>query len=619
MAKTTVLGNNDYTEQRPQDSGIHAPAPTTQQNKTNSAADAQAAREAAINAARPYNAVNQTTKPTNPPTNPPTGTGSGGGGGGSSSSKTPKVDTKADPYAEDMEAAAATTQRITEGVDLSDKIAAADQAWNEATQGYGNQANEILGNYQTGTNENLDQYQGNAQAIIDQLSNLTGQQLADYAASTGQTIADATQQINDILGGLQANLQPVEAGRGGRVDTTEKENILQEMTNNQREQATNQINYAVNQGVQELQRAEEDAQAKFQAQRDQIAGQEKTALDNQALYAEMRGDRGGIGQAQYGAIQNNAATNQLTVNKEQTKLSTDTARQIADLRAKGEFDKADKMLEISQEYLGKLMQLKQWADEMNVSIDEFNIGVDQWEQEYNAKLQETLGELGINAVQYQTGLNLDQQQYLTNQGLNAANTEATQRLGLESDVNKQRQSLNDALAQYGLSNAQYMTNQDINRLTSILSAYQQNAQNLASTELAAANVTGAFSDKTQTMAQREAIADRQAAAAQQMIAAGITPTDAQLKALGWGRDQYKAYKKAMQAAAASGGVGGGASSAFLKEVQNMIKGGAPVTKINEFIDNFTSSGTVSKAQEDKARSLTGNLNPGVNYHERSEE
>ena len=326
----------------------------------------------------------------------------------------------------------------------------------------------------------------------------------------------------------------------------------------------------------------------------------------------MRGDRGGIGQAQYGAIQNNAATNQLTVNKEQTKLSTDTARQIADLRAKGEFDKADKMLEISQEYLGKLMQLKQWADEMNVSIDEFNIGVDQWEQEYNAKLQETLGELGINAVQYQTGLNLDQQQYLTNQGLNAANTEATQRLGLESDVNKQRQSLNDALAQYGLSNAQYMTNQDINRLTSILSAYQQNAQNLASTELAAANVTGAFSDKTQTMAQREAIADRQAAAAQQMIAAGIKPTDAQLKALGWGRDQYNAYKKALQAAAAASRGGGSVSKAnqLYSQVQTLIKGGVKNEVINDYINQHALSQSYTQADIDATNKLWADAKSG---------
>ena len=534
----------------------------------------------------------------------------------STKSSSTKINTSADPYAADNAAAAAATKRITEGVDMAERIGAADQAWGEATQSYGQQANDIVGQLQSATNENIGQYQGNAQAIIDQLSNMTGQQLSDYAAQTGQTIDQATTQIQNILAGMQDKLQPVEANRLDHVNTNEREDLLNQITGAQRQQSENQINYAVQQGVDELQRAEEDAQAQFQAQRDQIAGAERTARDNSALYSEMRGDRGGIGKAQYDAIANTAATNQLTVNKEQTKLATDTARQIADLRAKGEFQKADELLKITQSYLSELMKLKQWADETNLSIDEFNIGVDQWENEYNAKIQQALGEMGMNAVQYETGLNLDRQQYLTNQGLNAANTEANQRLGLESDVNKQRQSLNEALAQYGLSNAQYMTNQDINRLTSILSAYQQNAQNLASTELAAANVTGALSDKTLTMANREAQQSRLAQAGMQMIQSGVTPTDAQLKALGWSRDQYKGYKSALAAAAAAASRrgGGGSSSVLVKEVQQMIMGGAPISEINNHIDNYVAAGTTSAADEAKARGLTGGLTEGKNYH-----
>ena len=548
----------------------------------------------------------------------PPAPGPGGDNNSSASTSTPAstpVDTGYDPYAAENAAAAATTQRITQGVDMSEKINEANNAWQQATQNYGEQSGGVLNQLQNATNENIGQYQGNAQGIIDQLRNLTGQQLADYAAQTGQTIDQATTQINNILGQMQQNMQPVEAGRVGRVDTTEQQNILQQMTDNQRQQANQQIDYTVNQGVNELQRAMEDAAPQFQAQRNQIAGQERTARDNSALYSEMRGDRGGIGKAQYDAIANTAATNQLKVNQEQTKLSTDTARQIADLRARGEFDKADKMLEISQEYLGKLMQLKQWADEANISIDEFNIGVDQWEQEYNAKLQQTLGELGINAAQYEAGLNLDRQQYLTNQGLNAANTQASQQLGLESDVNKQRQDLNNALAQYGLSNAQYMTNQDINRLTSTLNAYMQNAQNMASTELAAANVTGALSDNTLTMANREAQASRMASAAQQMIASGIKPSDAQLKALGWGRDQYNAYKSAMDAAAAAAAAarrGGSVSRAnqLYSQVQTLIKGGVQNDIINDYINQHALSQSYTKADVEAANKLWSDAKSG---------
>ena len=40
------------------------------------------------------------------------------------------------------------------------------------------------------------------------------------------------------------------------------------------------------------------------------------------------------------------------------KLQTDTARQIADLRAQGEFEKADKVLAISNKYLTELQAAK---------------------------------------------------------------------------------------------------------------------------------------------------------------------------------------------------------------------------------------------------------------------
>ena len=70
------------------------------------------------------------------------------------------------------------------------------------------------------------------------------------------------------------------------------------------------VEYAVEKGVLDLQRAEEDAKEQFQTQRNQIDAAAAKASDNQALYNERRGDRGGIGAAQYDTIQNTAAQNQ---------------------------------------------------------------------------------------------------------------------------------------------------------------------------------------------------------------------------------------------------------------------------------------------------------------------
>ena len=158
-----------------------------------------------------------------------------------------------------------------------------------------------------------------------------------------------------------------------------------------KQQLENKVDYAVQQGVTELQRAEEDAHQKFQTQQAQVSKDEAKALDNQALYAEVRGDRGGIGQAQYAQIQANAMTNRRTINSARTKLATDTARQIADLRSQGEFQKADAVLELTQSYLSQLMDLEKWGAEFNLGVDQFNSQIERWQADFDASVGEMLG------------------------------------------------------------------------------------------------------------------------------------------------------------------------------------------------------------------------------------
>jgi hypothetical protein len=83
-------------------------------------------------------------------------------------------------------------------------------------------------------------------------------------------------------------------------------------------------------------------------------------------------------------------TNRRAVNSARTKLSTDTARAVADLRAQGEFQKADTALQIAQTYLGQLIELQQWGAEYALSVDQFNIQLQQWQAEYNMEIQKYL-------------------------------------------------------------------------------------------------------------------------------------------------------------------------------------------------------------------------------------
>ena len=157
------------------------------------------------------------------------------------------------------------------------------------------------------------------------------------------------------------------------------------------EQIKKQADYAVSQGVKELQRAEADAQEQFDTQQKQVDIDEAKALDNQALYAEARGDRGGIGQAQYGQIQATAMNNRRAINSARTKLATDTNRQIADLRAQGEFQKADAILQLTQTYLGQLMDIQKWGAEFTMAEAQFNAQIQQWEQEFEVQKAQLTG------------------------------------------------------------------------------------------------------------------------------------------------------------------------------------------------------------------------------------
>ena len=307
---------------------------------------------------------------------------------------------------------------------------------------------------------------------------------------------------------LNPTIPSVNVDKIGYVDTSKLEQQLADMAAAQREQVQKATDYAVQQGINELQRTEEDAKAQFQTQRNQVAADEMAALDNQALYAEARGDRGGIGAAQYAEIQNTAAQNRLAVNREQTKLSTDVARQISDLRAQGEFEKADKLLEISQTYLQQLVQLEQWALEANLSVDQFNAQLQQWEAEYRLAAQQYLSDL----------------------------------------------------------------------------------------ELAKAQLTGSFSDGTQTLESQKYYYDSLASSGEALLAMGIMPNAEQLRALGMSASQAQAYLNALalQAAAEAAGSGGGGGGSYKEE--------EPVYTIDDLFAAAQASGSpqsflISKAKE----------------------
>lgn len=229
-------------------------------------------------------------------------------------------------------------------------LKAAGDAWNKA--------------YQAGNQAAMDAAHAQAEAIRGKYNYSGGQDGSEFI----QSFTQPGQQVPDFSGLLNSWLEQA------------------------KEQQQAAIDYAVDKGVADLERAEADAQEQFQVQQNQVDENEAKALDNQALYAEARGDRGGIGQAQYGQIQATAMENRRAINSARVKLSTDTARQIADLRAQGEFQKADALLQLTQTYLSQLIQMQQWGAEYSLSVQQFNAQLQQWQKEFDLSVGSLMGE-----------------------------------------------------------------------------------------------------------------------------------------------------------------------------------------------------------------------------------
>ena len=177
-----------------------------------------------------------------------------------------------------------------------------------------------------------------------------------------------------------------------KTDIEVMEEELKAQAKAAKEQSDAAVDRSVAQSVTELTKAQKEAEEDYQAQRQSIDLQEALAKDAQVLYAETRGDRGGIGAAQYDSIANTAAENRLKVSQAQTKLAADTAAKIAQLRSEGEYEKADKALNLTQDYLEKLQDLRKWAAEFELSEEKFAQSLSQWQAEYDAKMAEMTAE-----------------------------------------------------------------------------------------------------------------------------------------------------------------------------------------------------------------------------------
>lgn len=332
----------------------------------------------------------------------------------------------------------ATSKTLSDGTQVSD-LAETNRYLGQLQQLFNYNANDYYqqkydavygaGAWDGGTGTGKPVYNDYSKALVDYYNQNNGQQMP-------------TGQMNLILGGGNSSsggpggsgaptiggnsASTIIGGNGTSANVGNAYNpgglgdYLDQWLQNAQQQQVNKIDYGTNQAVLDLIRQQQDAQSVYQEQRNQIAIDEAKAKDNQALYAEARGDKGGIGQAQYDQIMATAAQNRLQVSQAQTKLATDTARQIADLRAQGEYEKADALLQLSQQYLSQLINLEQWSVEYNLSVAQFNASLQQWAAEYEMAVADITGNFRgtptLQYQQYQNELALKQQNQMASTG-----------------------------------------------------------------------------------------------------------------------------------------------------------------------------------------------------------
>lgn len=437
---------------------------------------------------------------------------------------------------------------------------------------------------------------------------------------------EAGQRLETIAPGSTGRFDTIESSGTPPIEKVDAKNsdlgkYLDQWLQSAQQQQTGAIDYATNQGIKELDRAEQDAAGDFQTQRNQIAVDEAKAKDNQALYAETRGDKGGIGAAQYDAVANTAAQNRLAVNSAQTKLATDTARQISDLRAQGEYEKADAMLSLSQQYLSQLMQLEQWAAEYNLTAEQFNAQLEQWVKEYNLQVQQLNNsqaqwerEYNLNVNQYNSALdqwekefnanavqqNNALQQWAAEHNLDAAQLEAALKqweMEYNADATAKNNALQQWLAEYNLGVDKFNANQEQWEKEFNLSV---NDQNNALRQWAAE-----YALTQQKYADDKAASEQSslASAGETLLNAGIMPSASQLSAMGITSAQAQEYITLAQAAAAlkaKSSTGSGGDGSDVADIEGLfsdaLKQSNPWSWIKQ---NYKQYGLTSQPDQDE--------------------
>lgn len=152
-------------------------------------------------------------------------------------------------------------------------------------------------------------------------------------------------------------------------------------------QQQNNIDNQTQQNVNKAQRAYEDSLGSYQKQYRDATTNMYQGMDNAALTADTSGRFGGMATARVNSIQNQYQQQRQQLALQQQKLATDTAREIEDLRAQGEFDKADALLKARQQQFQQLYEDAVRVDENQYSNWQYDNTLEREDQSIQREQQ----------------------------------------------------------------------------------------------------------------------------------------------------------------------------------------------------------------------------------------
>lgn len=203
------------------------------------------------------------------------------------------------------------------------------------------------------------------------MANTTDEYAVDEVKTQDTDQAAAT-QTDSSTEGTTSSFSEADTSEAQAANTKSYADLITSQYNDYIQGKQNQIDYQTEQSINQTQRQYDDAVSEYQKQyRDLTTGMYQT-MDNNALMARVNGQRGGMGTLSVNTAQADYQAQRQELSLKQQQLATDTAREIEELRANGEFEKADALLEARQ------LQFQQlYADA--VRVDENQYANEQYE------------------------------------------------------------------------------------------------------------------------------------------------------------------------------------------------------------------------------------------------